>query len=99
MAKRRNTFTRMGAMSHGATYACDTCGRRTRYTGAQSLGSKLCPQCCDLAGYENDVSDGNFTFEELRPKIAALFAAIRAKGGNPDASFAEFAAALAGPAA
>ena len=58
MAKRRNTFTRMGAMSHGATYACDTCGRRTRYTGAQSLGSKLCPQCFDLAGYGHRFVNG-----------------------------------------
>ena len=76
----------------GSTYRCDTCGRLTRYTGAQSGGSKLCPQCWDLAGIENEISDGHSTFEEKRAEIDALLAEIRAKGGDPDEAFADLLA-------
>lgn len=79
------TFSKMS----GSTYTCDTCGRLTRYTGAQSLGSKLCPQCFDLAGMVNEISDGNATLEDLRGQIDALIADIEAKGGKPRESFAE----------
>jgi hypothetical protein len=86
--KRRNGFSRVA----GSTYACDTCGRRTRNTGAQSLGSKTCPQCFDLAGIENEISDGNATLAERRDYIDELIADIRAKGGNPDENFASLLA-------
>lgn len=79
----RNTFTKRG----GSVYTCDTCGRSTRHTGAQSLGSTLCPQCFDLAGIENEISDGHATIEEKREEIAALIAEIREKGGDPEESF------------
>ena len=83
--RRRNTFSRLG----GSTYKCDCCGRLTRYTGEQSLGSKTCPQCWNLAGLENEISDGHETLASLRPRIDALLAEIRAKGGNPDEAFAD----------
>lgn len=76
MAKR-NTFTRRD----GSTFTCDICGRRTRYTGVQSVGSKLCPQCWDRAGIENEILDGYSTLEEKRAEIEQLEAEIRAKGG------------------
>jgi len=72
----------------GSTYSCICCGRKTRYTGRQSMGSKTCPQCFELAGLENMISDGNATVEELRREIDPLLAEIRSKGGNPDESFA-----------
>lgn len=84
MAKR-STFTKAG----GSTYKCECCGRGTRNTGSQSLGSKTCPQCWDLAGIENEISDGHCTLEERRTLIDELLAEIRAKGGNPDAEFAK----------
>lgn len=41
-------------------YTCRCCARLTRGTGAQALGSDLCPQCYELAGYENCVQDNCF---------------------------------------
>jgi hypothetical protein len=89
----KNTFSKVG----GSTYTCDTCGRGTRYTGAQSLGSKLCPQCFDLAGIENDISDGHTTQADAQAQIDRLMADIRAKGGNPDAEFASLLPKAAQP--
>jgi hypothetical protein len=65
-----------------AVYKCECCGRGTRDTGVQSLGSKLCPQCYELAGIENDISDGNVTREEMGPRISQYIAEIVVKGGN-----------------
>lgn len=72
------TFTKQ----FGSTFPCDACTRLTRYTGAQSGGSKLCPQCWDLAGIENEISDGYATLDERRDEIDALLAEVAAKGGN-----------------
>ncbi|MHB1260352.1 MAG: hypothetical protein ACYC2H_01415 [Thermoplasmatota archaeon] len=65
-----------------STYACGVCSRLTRATGAQSLGSDLCPQCWDLAGIENEISDGHTTLEARSAEITDLVDDIRAKGGN-----------------
>lgn len=89
MTKRRNTFTKQ----MGSTYKCDCCGRGTRNTGVQSMGSKTCPQCFELAGISNEISDGHCTLAERRADIDALVAEIRAKGGTPD----EFADLLPAP--
>lgn len=48
----------------------------------QSLGNKICPQCFELAGIENEISDGHATLAERRPWIDALVAEVKAKGGN-----------------
>lgn len=88
----KNTFSKLG----GSTYKCDTCGRNTRYTGAQAIGSTLCAQCWDLAGIENEISDGIRTQADAQARIDSLMADIRAKGGNPDEQFASL---LAKPAA
>jgi len=86
--KRRNTFSRIA----GSTYACDCCGRQTRNTGAQALGSKTCPQCRELAGIENEISDGICTLADRREFIDQMLSEIRAKGGNPDESFSSLLA-------
>jgi hypothetical protein len=65
-----------------AVFACNVCGRKTRYTGTQSLGNKICPQCFDLAGIENEVSDGYRTLEEAQTDARPLVADIKAKGGD-----------------
>jgi hypothetical protein len=42
-----------------AMYACRNCGRQTRDTGrGDNDGVKLCVQCYELAGYENQQMDG-----------------------------------------
>lgn len=84
--KRRNGFSRQ----FGAVYVCETCSRKTRHNGSQSMGSKLCAQCFELAGLSNEISDGHQTKAELHPQIDRLLAEIRSKGGNPDESFPEF---------
>lgn len=85
--RRRNTFSRMD----GSTFNCTVCGRATRHTGVQSVGSKLCPQCYDLAGIENEISDGHCEAHERRDLVAQLVAHITGKGGNP----AEWSALIA----
>ena len=75
---RRNTFTKTA----GSTYDCDCCGRKTRNTGAQSLGSRTCPQCFELAGIENEISDGYCTPAERKGTVDTLVAEIVSKGGN-----------------
>lgn len=80
---------RSGFQQGSGCYTCATCGRKTRNTG-QSLSSELCPQCWDLAGLENEVSDGHQTLEEALPEARRLLAEIRSKGGDPDESFAQF---------
>ena len=77
--RRRNTFSHVA----GSVYPCDCCGRKTRNTGAQSLGSKTCPQCFELAGIENEISDGYTTVDAERGRIDALLAEIAEKGGSP----------------
>lgn len=65
-----------------ATFQCGVCGRLTRATGVQSVGNKICPQCYELAGIENDISDGNGTLETYRAMINSYIAEIVAKGGD-----------------
>jgi hypothetical protein len=42
----------------------------------------LCPQCYELAGIENEISDGHVTIEERRAEINRLANEIRIKGGD-----------------
>lgn len=63
-------------------FPCKVCGRKTRDTGAQSVENKICPQCYELAGIENDISDGHTSMLAARPQIEALIGEIIAKGGN-----------------
>lgn len=88
----RNTFTKIA----GSTYRCDTCERMTRNTGVQGLGCRLCPHCFDLAGIENEISDGYSTAAEKLDEVTRLLDAVRAKGGKPDENFAELIALTKG---
>lgn len=65
-----------------AVFKCNVCGRGTRDTGVQSAGNRICPQCFELAGLENEVSDGYRTLAEARDEAISLIAAIEAKGGD-----------------
>ena len=49
-------------------YTCSSCGKRTRNTGDQSLGSTLCPRCWEESGDENMVQDGMMTQAEFDVK-------------------------------
>jgi hypothetical protein len=74
----RNTFTRRD----GGTFPCGVCGRLTRHTGVQSRGNDICPQCYDLAGIENEISDGYCTQAERQEDIDALVGIIAKRGGD-----------------
>lgn len=66
-------------------YACEICGRQTRNNGEQAMGSKLCPECWDAAGAENEFQDGYIDEAELRRKLLNIRAEVVRKGGNAQA--------------
>jgi hypothetical protein len=70
---RKSTFVK-----GSTTYICVCCGHNTRWTGEQGVGSKLCPICWDLAGYENMVQDGDMD-DETGNHVTSLFLELKAK--------------------
>jgi hypothetical protein len=80
MANKGNRFQ----AGTGSVYTCECCGRKTRNTRRQSMDSKTCPQCWDLAGIDNEESDGWLTHDEAEAKRAPLRAEIIALGGTPE---------------
>lgn len=58
------------------TFICSCCGHNTRFTGQQSVGSKLCPACWDLAGFENEIQDGHYN-DNAAADAASLFREIQ----------------------
>lgn len=69
------------------TFKCSVCTRLTRDTGVQPLGHHICPQCFDLAGIENEISDGHCTADERKAEIDALLAHVVTHRGIPDFTF------------
>jgi hypothetical protein len=92
--RKRNTFTKN--LAGRSTYTCATCGRRTRDTGEQALGSDLCPQCWTLAGIENEITDGMATLDARRKQIDELIDQIETLGGKPREAFADLLATPVG---
>lgn len=75
--KRSTTFTR-----GSGCYACRVCKRKTRDDGhGDSAGVRLCTQCYELAGIENEISDG-WRDPNHATRIADIIAELVAKGGN-----------------
>jgi hypothetical protein len=70
MARSKNSNARTGF------FTCISCGKRTRHTGEQALGSELCPICWDDAGIENEHSDG-FHDEQPDPNCPLCSAAAQ----------------------
>lgn len=64
------------------TFKCNVCRRGTRDTGVQSAGNKICPQCFELAGIENEISDGYCTLADMLSRIRGYVAEVAAKGGD-----------------
>lgn len=65
-----------------AVYTCGCCGRQTRSTGrGDNEHARLCADCYDLGGVENEISDNGETPELLKEQ-ERLKAAIIAKGGK-----------------
>lgn len=64
-----------------STFTCGCCRRLTRFTGDQAVGSKLCPQCWDLAGYENQLSDDGELDDSTKAHVRSVYAELKAKEG------------------
>ena len=66
-------------------FVCEACGRRTRDTGTQSVGSRLCPDCYEIAGFYNTLQDeGEEGVKVYARSIRAHCANIVRKGGKLD---------------
>jgi len=81
--KKHSGFTR-----GSGRYLCGHCGRSTRDDGnGDSVNVGLCSQCYEVAGIENQISDGNYKDEDEKAKfeaeIEALNNIVRARGGKP----------------
>ena len=79
-AKRTNGFKRGTGV-----FKCEDCGHNTRETGAQGMGVKLCPDCWELAGYINMLSDygaDSEDFRDCRNAIQRHASEIRRKTGK-----------------
>ena len=63
-----------------STFICNDCGHNTRFTGDQSIDSKLCPLCWDLAGYVNMLSDEGELDERSKADVLSICSQIRKRG-------------------
>lgn len=62
-------------------YNCRSCTRPTRATGrGDNENAKLCAECYDLGGIENQISDEGST-PELEAQAESLRQLIKQKGG------------------
>lgn len=65
-------------------FNCGSCGRKTRNTG-DNAGCGLCPECYEIGGLENTVSDNGADSKEGKwavEEIKRLKAIVRQKGGK-----------------
>jgi phage FluMu protein Com len=65
-----------------STFKCTSCGRLTREAGDNAY-TDCCPQCYELAGFDNMFNDdGRKPTEAELKECNGLLAAIIAKGGD-----------------
>ncbi|MBC3250496.1 hypothetical protein H8I91_09495 [Serratia fonticola] len=69
----------------GGVFNCAICGRRTRHV-KQSV-YEYCPQCDEIGGIENSITDGCYDgdaegLQQAESRIVELEKQIRAKGGK-----------------
>jgi hypothetical protein len=82
VTNEENGMAKNNRFGMGGCFACEVCGRKTRDTGEQAFGSKLCPQCWEVAGIENEWQDSLIDEHEAKERIIALRNVCVAKGGN-----------------
>src|SRR5882724_8793953 len=63
-------------------FNCGVCGRRTRSTG-ENAGCDLCPQCYEVAGIENMISDRSYDSPEEKAKLEAEINKLNAEVIKP----------------
>jgi hypothetical protein len=67
---------------HTSVFTCRCCGRKSRETARNSGAGDICGQCYDLAGIENEISDGHCTAAERKGEVLALTRELSAAGGS-----------------
>ena len=70
----------------GSTFTCNVCGRKTRQAG-QAIGCDLCPECYEIAGWDNSVNDNHYKvgskdFEDIRSECEELLAKAVKQGSD-----------------
>lgn len=79
---------RRGFVKGGSNvYTCRSCGRKTRPVGKDSDHLRLCAECYELGGIENDICDGADPSEHAG-RVQSLWEAIKKAGGTPEFEFA-----------
>jgi hypothetical protein len=66
-------------------YSCQSCKRQTRASGGDNEDVRLCFECYEISGLENQISDAcqnDPNIENWEKEIKQLEAAIIAKGGT-----------------
>lgn len=91
MAKKAKKKTNGFKKGTGA-YSCEVCTRLTRDTGVGSIGCRMCPNCWEIAGFYNEMTDyGVDAIAEAHDVIRSHLANIVAKGGKLDSEARELA--------
>jgi hypothetical protein len=97
MEKSMNSTSRQSRRSHfqrgAGIYHCRSCTRNTRGSG-DCVSAKLCEQCFEIAGYDNQLNDsGEVATADERKLLNGYLAIIAERGGDAEAvrKFNEFA--------
>lgn len=83
MVNKANSRMKRGS----GIFKCNVCERSTRDTGGDNTQARLCEECWEIAGLENEMSDngGHYTPEQMaacEKRYADFKAACIAKGGK-----------------
>lgn len=77
-----NRFRRGFTRGNGGVFKCHCCGRSTRDVDGGNGGVRLCPQCYEAAGIENEILDGIANADEARARRRELLADAECRGGR-----------------
>lgn len=83
--------------SRQSTFTCRVCSRKTRDTGDNG-SLELCPQCYELAGIENTISDNGIDYAAEQGYIAEAeqhLAKLAKKGVDTDATWGDIKHSIA----
>lgn len=82
MANKANSKFKRGS----GAYNCTSCTRKTRATGGDNDSLRLCFECYEIGGYENQLQDGRYDDAadqaRIENEIKRLQGVIVEKGGK-----------------
>lgn len=85
-SKKQNGFRAGSKKASGfkkgsGCFPCEVCTRSTRDTGGDNAQVRLCAECYEVAGIENQIADRGDQDGSLRAEVNRLNEIIRSKGG------------------